>query len=281
MMSVIIRKASESMERWYAGGTGINRGHLGGLIMALLAGLVLTACQGSLDQSLVTGGTQTEYRASVDPLIPKFSKHELEAFNWAVADFDLAKLHSKYPGASPRKIIRGQVREVLSTYPEKIKALEAAAVAEAPLRAELRKIIPSDAEFGIEENFFGLQPFIGVNIRNGSRYPVSQMRWKAALFLDGTDRPAAQTILVNDYRKNGGLKPGSRFHIRFPIGFVKGDEAWTTLEIRNAATRKVVLEPVLDSILDFGEHPYLAKDPVPRIEQMNAAVELAELYSDI
>src|SRR3546814_13715846 len=125
--------------------------------MALLAGLVLTACKGSLDQSLVTGGTQAEYRASVDPLILKFSKHELEAFNWAVANFDLAKLHSKYPGASPRKIIRGQVHEVLATYPEKIKALEASVAAEAPLRAELRKIISSDAEFGIEENFFGLK----------------------------------------------------------------------------------------------------------------------------
>src|SRR3546814_17266977 len=67
--------------------------------------------------------------------------------------------------ASPRKIIRGQVHEVLATYPEKIKALEASVAAEAPLRAELRKIISSDAEFGIEENFFGLQPFIRVNIR--------------------------------------------------------------------------------------------------------------------
>src|SRR3546814_17481789 len=78
------------------------------------------------------------------------------------------------------------------------------------------------------------------------------MKWKAALFLDGTDRPAAQTILVNDYRKNGGLKPGSRFHIRFPIWFVRGTEAWTTLEIRNAEVRKVVLEPILESILAFG-----------------------------
>lgn len=249
--------------------------------MALQAALALTACNGPVDQGLVTGGTQAEYRASVDPLVQELSKHELEAFNWAVADFDLAKLHSKYPGASPRKIIRGQVREVLDTYPKKLKALEESAAAEAPLRVELHKITASDAEFGLEENFFGLQPFIRVNIRNGSRYPISQMEWNAVLFLDGTDRPAAQTILVNDYRRNGGLKPGSRFHIRFPIGFVRGDEAWTTLEIRNAAVRKVVLKPVLGSILDFGERAYLPEDPTPRIEQMSAAVALAELYSDI
>src|SRR3546814_942160 len=94
------------------------------------------------------------------------------------------------------------------------------------------------------------------------------MKWKAALFLDGTDRPEEQTILVNDYRKNGGLKPGSRLHIRFPIGFVRGDAAWTTLEIRNDAVRKVVLEQILDRILDFGERHSLTWDPIPRIEQM-------------
>src|SRR3546814_19995690 len=97
------------------------------------------------------------------------------------------------------------------------------------------------------------------------------MKWKAALFLDGTDRPAAQTILVNDYRKNGGLKPGSRFHIRFPIGFVRGDEAWTPLEIRNAAVRKVVLEPILARLLAFVERHYMRGAPMSRIERLNVA----------
>ena len=86
-----------------------------GVAMILLAGLGLTACKGPADQGLVTGGTQAEYRASLDPLIPKLSKHEVEAFDWAVSDLDLGKLHGKYPGASPRKIIRGKVREVLDT----------------------------------------------------------------------------------------------------------------------------------------------------------------------
>src|SRR3546814_11998992 len=117
MMSVVIHETGESMGRWDAVRTDGSRGHLGGLVMALLAGLVLTACKGSLDQSLVTGGTQAEYRASVDPLILKLSKHELEAFTWAVANFDLAKLHSNLPGAHPRTHLRWQVHEVLAQYP--------------------------------------------------------------------------------------------------------------------------------------------------------------------
>ncbi len=252
-----------------------------GVAMILLAGLGLTACKGPADQGLVTGGTQAEYRASLDPLIPKLSKHEVEAFDWAVSDLDLGKLHGKYPGASPRKIIRGEVREVLDTYPGKIDALEKAAAEEAPLRTELGKITAPDTEFAIDKNFFGLQPVVMAIVTNGSRYPVSQLKWNAALYLDGADAPVVQTVLTSDFRQNGGLRPGGQFTVRLPVGFVKGDEAWTTLEIRNAAKRRVVLEPVLDSILDFGERAYLADDPVPQIERMKAAIKDAKDFSDI
>ena len=264
-----------------ANGTRARLGCQAKAAMLLLATLTLAACNGPPDQPLVTSGTQDEYRASLDPLLPKMSKHELEAFDWAVSDFDLTKLHSKYPGASPRKIIRSEVREVLDTYPERVKALEEIAAEEAPLRAELIKITAQNAEFVIEKNFFGLQPVIRMNVTNGSGYPVSQLKWKAALYLDGADKPAVQTVLTNDYRQNGGLKPGSQFQVRLPIGFVKGDEAWTTLEIRNAAERRIKLEPVLDSIQDFGERTYLKQDLIPQIEQMKAAIEAAKLYSDV
>ena len=143
-----------------ANGTRARLGCQAKAAMLLLATLTLAACNGPPDQPLVTSGTQDEYRASLDPLLPKMSKHELEAFDWAVSDFDLTKLHSKYPGASPRKIIRSEVREVLDTYPERVKALEEIAAEEAPLRAELIKITAQNAEFVIEKNFFGLQPVI-------------------------------------------------------------------------------------------------------------------------
>lgn len=264
------------------GGTDISQGSWARMTGIVLAGLVLTACtKGPLDQALATGGSREEYRASLDPLIPKLSKHEVEAFDWAVSDFDLVKLNVKYPGASVRKIIRGEVREVLDTYPDKIKVLEKKVAEEAPLRAKLGKIVAQDAEFGIEKNFFGLQPMIRAEVVNGSPYPVSQLKWNAALYLDGANRPVVQTVLTNDYRQNGGLRPGSRFHVRFPIGYVRGDDAWTTLEIRNAAQRRVVLEPVLGSILDYGERLYLAEDPIPQIQRLKAALSAATRYSDI
>lgn len=247
----------------------------------LLSGLMLSACKGPADQGLVTSGTQEDYRASLDSLIPKMSKHELEAFDWAVSDFDLAKLKGKYPGASPRKIIRGEVHEVLDTYPDKIKGLEKIAAQEAPLREELSGITAKNVEFGIEKNFFGLQPVIKATITNATRFSVSQLKWQAALYLDGASKPVAQAVLPNDYRQNGGLKTADQFQVRFPVGYLRGDEAWTTLEIRNAAKRRVTLEPILDSILDFGNRPYLAEDPIPQIERMKLAIDAAKRYSDI
>ncbi|WP_103074194.1 hypothetical protein [Solilutibacter silvestris] len=209
------------------------------------------------------------------------SKHELEAFDWAVQDFDLAKLQSRYPGASPRQIIRGEVRDVLDTYPGMITELQKKAAAEAPLRAELSEITAKDVDFAIEKNFFGLQPIIKATVTNASRYPVSQLKWQAALYLDGANKPVAQAVLNNDYRQNGGLKTGDQFTARFPVGYLRGDEAWTTLEIRNAAKRRVTLEPLLDTILDFGDRQYLAEDPVLQIERKKAAIEAAKRYSDI
>lgn len=243
--------------------------------------LSLAACTGPIDEPLVTDSTQEAYSASLAPIFPKMTAHEKEAFNWAVSDFDLAKLHSKYPNASPKAIIRGEVADVLETYPKQINELNARQAEFAPVRAELRKIEASDAGFRIERNFFGLQPKVLASVFNGSKLPVSRLDWRAALYLDGAAEPVAMTTLTNDYRENGGLKPGQRFNVTFNVGYLRGDERWLTLEIRNARERRVVLEPILASIQDFGERAYLAEDPAPHIEQKTAAIKAARSFSDI
>ena len=260
---------------------GIGRLRFGRTVAIVLIGLVLAACKQPAEEGLVTGGTEEEFFASLNALTPKMTQHERKALAWAASDLDLAAIHARYPGGSPRAIIRGEVKDVLSTYPTKIEALETQAEQDAPLRAELSKIAAREASFSIEKNFFGLQPQIRAAVTNGSQHSVSRLKWRASLYLDGSEEPVAQAILADDYREQGGLNPGDRFRVTLRIGFVKGDEAWSTLEIRNAKNRRVVLEPVLDSILDHGERPYLPEDPIPQIERMNSAVEAAKSYSDI
>lgn len=247
----------------------------------LLTGWVLVACTQPADEGLVTGASEPEFFASLDAMTPSLTQHEREALLWAFSDLDLPKIHARYPGGSPRQIIRGEVRNVLDTYPAKIEALQKQADADAPLRAELGKIVVRDASFSIERNSFGPQPVIKAVVTNGSRHPISRLKWQALLYIDGADSPVAEAILADDYRDQGGFNPGEQFRTTLRVGFVRGDESWTTLEIRNASDRRVVMEPVLDSILDHGERPYLAADPVPQIERMRAALEAAKLYSDI
>lgn len=51
--------------------------------------------------------------------------------------------------------------------------------------------------------------------------------------------------------------------------------------MRNAHKTRVVLTPVLDSVLDFGDRPYLPVDPAKQIETLRGALKAAKLYSDI
>lgn len=251
------------------------------LLALLLAGWVLVACTQPADEGLVTGGTEQEFFASLEAKTPKMSQHEREGLAWAASDLDLAAIHARYPGGSPRQIIRGEVKDVLDTYPAKIEALQKQADVDAPLRVELGRIVAREARFSIEKNFFGLQPEIKAVVTNGSRHPVSRLRWRALLYINGADTPVAESILVDDYREQGGFNPGEQFRTTLRVGFVRGDESWSTLEIRNASDRRIVLEPVLSSILDHGERPYLAEDSIPQIERMKATIEAAKLYSDI
>lgn len=241
----------------------------------------ITACSVPADTALVTGSTQEAYRSSLDPVYAQMTAKEQKAFDWAVSDFDVPTLHSQYPNGSPLEIIRGEVRHVLESYPDRIKALHVQQARDAPLRAELGRIVATNARFTLERNFFGLQPTIRATITNGSGKPVSRLDWKASLFLDDSKEPVATTVLGNDYRNDGGLRPKHAFTSTFKVGFVRGDERWSTLEIRNAAKTRVELVPIIGSVRDFGDRLYLTKDAAAQINSLQAAVKAAEGYSDI
>jgi hypothetical protein len=249
--------------------------------LAALAVLALTACSGPADEKLVTSRGLEAYRASLAPIVPKLSPEEAKALDWAVSDLDLDKLHARYPEGSVRDIIRGEARLVLDTYPAAIKTLEARQRTEAPIREQLSRIAAIDPHFFIDKNFFGLQPRIRATILNGSNLPISGLNWKAALYIDGRSEPEATTTLTNDYRDHGGLKPGGRFTVTFNVGFVRGDEGWTTLAIRNARTRRVVLTPVLESVKDFSDRPFVEGDTTAQIAQHKAALQKAAEYESL
>lgn len=251
------------------------------LIAAIPLALALAACGGPLDTALVTGNGADPYFASLNPAFARMSEHEQQGFNWAVSDLDLDRLHSRYPGKSPRQIIRGEVAQVLETYPARIAELEPQAQQAAQMRAQLAQVTAVQTAFRIEKDFFGLAPKISATIENGSPLPISALEWTAALYLDDAQTPVVTTTLTDNYRNQGGLAPGSQHRREFAIGFVRGDETWTTLEIRNAKRTRVVLEPVASSVQDFGDRHYLPEDPSAEIERLRSVIAAATSYQDI
>lgn len=248
---------------------------------ALVLGLggVLAGCSRPADQELDTA-TLTTYRASLDPVYAQMSVHEREGFDWAVSDLDLPTLHARYPNGTPRDVIRGEVQTVLTDYPKLLKALQAESLKQAPIRAELTKVT-AVGRFTIEKDFFGLQPVIVAEIFNGSRYPISQLSWNAKLYLNGSTEPVVTSIVTSDFRLRNGMLPGGKHDAKFIVGFVKGDDRWTSLEVRNARSIKVLLTPVFTSVRDFGDRPYLANDAAKKLKSTQDALDAAKSYADL
>lgn len=243
---------------------------------------LLSACHGPMDQPLDTGSTMQAYRASLDPIAETMTAHERDAYEWAVKGIpNIAALHARYPNGSPRDIIRARVVEIRSSYSRTMPQLESSAKASASIREDLEKVVASEGRLVIENDFFGPQPRIKVIVHNGSTRAVSSLQWRASLYLDDAKTPVAATVLSQDFKNDGGFKPGQSYASTFTVGFVRGDETWITLEVRNAAQRRVLLEPVLDTVRDYGNRPYLANDAVEEIKALREAKTAADIYSDI
>lgn len=258
--------------------------HLGNVLRTFIAVLVLVtaSCGGPADKKLVTDGDMKSYRASLDPVFEQMSPHEKEAFNWAVSDINFENLHAKYPNKSPRKIIRGEVKAVLDSYPEKIDRLKIESSKFVDLRNELSKVSVTYADLSHSKEFvFRGRPILTMGIENTSSLPISALDWNASLFLDGSDKPVATQRVSADLRDAGGMKPGDVFKVKIRVGGPLGDDAWETLEIKNAKSTKVVLTPILPSVRDFGNRFYLEGDPTDEIPQLQKALEAAVSFKDI
>ncbi|WP_142806924.1 hypothetical protein [Stenotrophomonas maltophilia] len=249
--------------------------------LSLTMVLALSGCGGAADKALVTGGSKQEYNSGLEQISKGLSEHERAAFNWAVSDMNLPKLHQAYLNASVRQVIRGEVKQVKQSYPSKIEALKAKAAAEAATMDELAKVIARDTELTLSSGFFGIKPTIRATLINASKLPLSQINWRASLYLNGSDTPVAVSTLTSDFRSVGGLAADRQRDATFNVGFVRGDESWTTLEIRNAPQRRVVLQALPATALDYSDKPYLSGDYGKQIAAYEKSLKEAESYSDI
>lgn len=266
-------------------------------LIPLLCVLLVSGCAKGIDRSLITGEGIEKYQISLQRAGEEMTPEEREAFDWAVSDFDLARLHQVYPNASPREIIRGEVRNGLAEWSARLAQLEAQKAKFDPIVAELRKIEASEIEVELDRGFNGLLAEVHAKVVNRSELGVSSLRWRASLYLDDGEEPVAVSEVFDDYNHTGpgpmititseapipagGMRPGHEYARTFRFGFLSDDKNWTTLAVQDASKRVVVLEPILESIKDFSDREYLEGAPYREIRALQAAIELAKQYEHI
>lgn len=251
------------------------------LFAVAISALLLAACAGPMDSPLVTGQGEAAYFARLNPLFAQMTPAQQEAFNWSVSDLSIDQLHQRYPDASPRQVIQGETRLVSTSYPERIAALQPQLEAFQHLQAELGQLRSDNVQFRIEQDFHGLQPRLKADFHNASSLSFSTSGWTALLYLNAADEPVARYSFTLNHRRRGGLLPGETESHDIHLGFVSGDPAWMTLEVRNASRRRVEIVPSDEGNTDLGERAYSAPDPRAEIERLQAVIAAAEKYRQV
>lgn len=251
------------------------------LFAVALSALLLAACAGPMDSHLVTGQGDAAYFARLDPLFAQMTPAQQEAFNWSVSDLSIDQLHQRYPNASPRQVIQGETRLVSDSYPEKIAALQPQREAFELLQAQLEQLRSDNVQLRIEQDFHGLQPYLKADFHNPSDLSFSTTGWTARLYLNTANEPVASYSFTLNHRRRGGLLPGETESHDIHLGFVSGDPAWMTLEVRNASRRRVEILPSEQGNTDLGERAYSTPDPRAEIQRLQAVIAAAEKYSQV
>jgi hypothetical protein len=253
---------------------------------------LLGACGGKgIDRKLDTGHGPDAYKTSLGEAVKDMTQEDGEAFDWAVSDLSIEALNQRYPNATPRSIIQGESKLMRDRAPQQITQLESVKPKYDAILAEMTKLTTSNAVLTMERNFHGLQPTVVAQIQNNSRLPVSQLKWRASLYLDDQKTPVATSDILDVYNNSfkgnsmfgspqqvdaGGLPAGATAKRSFTIGFVSGDPNWTTLEVQNAKARRVLLEPIVESVKDFGNRAYLGGAPYNDLKEWKRSLATAE-----
>ncbi len=221
------------------------------------------------------------YQTSLADAFRDMDESEKNAYNWAVSDFDLPGLHQRFPNSTPKKIIRNIAKDVRDNGPQTLQQLEKEALAWDKGAEPLRRITAEETSFRLDKNFHGLQPTISANVLNRSGYDLSSLKWYAEIYINESREPAATQVLNEDFAHIGGLPTGRSIVREYRVGFVKGDDAWKTLEIQNARSVKIKLHVLPDEVRDFSNRSIIGKSPRERLNLVKTNVEHADRFSKI
>lgn len=247
--------------------------------------LLLQGCSKGINRQLDTEHGMEPYKASLQQAFKDMPEKEQRAFDWAVSDFNLERLHALYPNKTPQTIIRAERDKIIADVPPRLAQLAPAKTAYEAAYADLLKVQAADARFVMEKDFFGLQPTVVATIHNGSKHDLSSADFIARLYVDDRPEPVAQSTLFSNYNNDSGnstgLRQGESVAMRFRVGFVSGDASWKTVEIQQARKTRVELTVLPDSAKDTGNRALLDDSAAKQFKALEDALATAKSYADI
>lgn len=252
---------------------------------ALLVLMLLQGCAKGIDHQLDTGHGMELYKSSLQEAFKDMPQREQQAYDWAVSDFNLQRLHASYPNGTPKAIIRAERDKIILEVPAKLAQLETARAAYVAGYADLSKITASDVRFTMEKDYFGLQPTVAATIHNGSSHDLSSVKFVARLYVDDKPEPVAESELFSNYNNDSGnstgLRRGDTIKTQFRIGFVSGDANWKTVEIQQAGKTRAEVTVLPDSATDTGNRSILDDQAAKQSKALQNALNTAKGMADI
>ena len=98
------------------------------------------------------------------------------------------------------------------------------------------------------------------------------------MYLGDRPHPVIKSVVLDDYRRRGGLAPGASLSTAIPLGLAFGDNAWKSLEIQQARSRRLTLKALPESVLDEGGRPVLTPGLNDQLAELKALQERLQAY---
>jgi len=176
------------------------------VVLCFILGLSKYSSGTGIDTKLETKD-EFSYRVSLDKAWMEMSDEQKNAYNWAVEKYNLTQLLAKYPGITPRKVIKGEANERLAVQEKKLSELKSylsanerqLAEAEAFAQEAKKELAKMESKSTGNERI----------IYNGSRFDLSFLEWvvristKALGDADVLENEECYRIPVNKPIKSG------------------------------------------------------------------------------
>ena len=259
----------------------------GMVILSSILFVLLAGWPRGIDRIVVTTKGPSAYSASLDAVMQRATKQQIDACHWAVRGLDLDSLASRYPDRTAREIIRGEVARALRELPPRIAVLEVMQRQWTAVEAMLALVTIEATAFGLQRDMFGLQPTVTVRVRNASLLAYSYLAWTAELYLSDDAQPVATAMVSADFTNveawGKALSPGDAVTVTMPTRDDSEEDAWPPADGQPAQAWHVKFVPVVDRGLDLRGCPHVGGSLVARIDlaAARAALDLATLYQDI